>query len=129
MLEVSTILHANMDEHTVMEYLREKHTEFSLLSRNEILESLLSKEYVEIEYLKGLVFKKRLEYFLLAKCLREKMLFETRYKQLKRYLVDEVRMENEEAKETAKKYNKACRTFDSFAIIVRNDASFPTKVR
>ena len=114
-----------MDEKCIMDYFDQKRNEYSLLTRNELMEWLLSKEYTEIEDLKDKIFKKRLDYFLLAKCLKEKMLRETGYKQLKRYLVYEFGMEDTDAKEAAIKYNKACWTYDSFGRIIRNVALFP----
>ena len=86
-----------------MDYFDQKRNEYSLLTRNELMEWLLSKEYTEIEDLKDKIFKKRLDYIPLAKCLKEKMLRETGYKQLKRYLVYEVGMEDAVAKEAAMK--------------------------
>ena len=91
-----------------MDYFDQKRYEYSLLTRNQLMEWLLSTEFTEIEDLKDKIFKKRLDYFLLAKCLKEKMLRETGYKQLKRYLVYEFGMEDTDAKEAAIKYNKAC---------------------
>ena len=52
-----------------MAYFNEKRGEYSLLTRSDLMESLLTKEYVEIEELKEEIFKKRLDYFLLANCL------------------------------------------------------------
>ena len=86
---------------SIMAYFNGKRGEYSLLTRSELMESLLTKEYVEIEELKEKIFKKRLDYFLLANCLKEKMLCETGYKQLKRYFVYEVGMEDGKAKEAA----------------------------
>ena len=113
-----------MDEKSIMDYFDQKRDEYSLLTRNQLMEWLLSKEYGEIEDLKDKLFKKRLDYFLLAKCLKEKMLRETGYKQLKRYLVYEVGMEDAKAKEAAMKY-KTCQTYNSFGRIIRNVTLFP----
>ena len=110
---------------SIMAYFNEKRVEYSLLTRSDLMESLLTKEYVEIEELKEEIFKKRLDYFLLANCLKEKMLCETGYKQLKRYFVYEVGMEDGQAKQAAMKYNKACRTYNSFGKIIKNVALFP----
>lgn len=79
-----------MDENTIIEYLEEKKVAYSVLNHRQVLESLHFKEYVEIEEKKDEVFKKRMNFFVLAKCLREAMLRDTGYRQLKRYLMNEI---------------------------------------
>ena len=69
----------------IMDYFREKTVVYSLLSHREVLESLHYKEYVEIEEEKNEIFKKRLDYFVLAKCLKEAMVNQTGFSQFKRF--------------------------------------------
>ena len=114
-----------MDNDTIMDYLQRKTTEFSLLSHHEVLNSLRYKELVEIEDLKDEIFKKRLDFFVLANCLKEAMMFQTGYKQLKRYLVNEIGLDDQKARVTAEKYNKASRTYKKLTTIIRNIAAYP----
>ena len=79
-----------MDENTIIDYLHEKRVAYSVLSHRQVLQSLRFKEYIEIEEKKDEVFKKRMDFFVLAKCLKEAMVWETGYRQLKRYLVNEI---------------------------------------
>ena len=115
----------DMDEDFVIDYFKLKHREFSRLTQHELFNSLLVNEYRDMEELKDSIFKRRLEYFTLAKCLKEKMISETGRKQLKRYLVVEFGMHDERARKTAKQYNAACRTYDKFRNILRNVSLFP----
>ena len=101
-----------------MDYLDEKKVAYSILSHRQVLQSLRFKEYVEIEEKKDEVFKKRMDFFVLAKCLREAMVRETGYRQLKRYLMNEIGMDQEDARSTADSYNQGCRTHDKFLVIV-----------
>ena len=72
-----------MDTETVTRYFEEKKIEFRRLTGDVILSSLNRIEYKEIEELKDELFRKRLDYFVLAKCLKERMILESSYKQLK----------------------------------------------
>ena len=96
-----------------------------MLSHREVLQSLHYKEYVEIEEEKDKIFKKRLDYFLLAKCLKEAMVNQTGFSQFKRYFVHEIGMDDHEAQRAADQYNRAYRTYNNFDVIVRNVAEFP----
>ena len=53
------------------------------------------------------------------------MLLQTGYKQLKRYFVNEIGLEDTDAKLAADKYNKAARTYKNFNQIIRNIAAHP----
>lgn len=114
-----------MDTETVTRYFEEKRIEFRKLSGDVILSSLNRIEYKEIEELKDELFRKRLDYFVLAKCLKERMILESSYKQLKRYLVSVKGMDSDEAQLCSNKYNRACRTYDKFPLIIKNVSSFP----
>lgn len=114
-----------MDKDTIMDYFREKTVVYSLLSHREVLESLQYKEYVEIEEKKNEIFKKRLDYFVLAKCLKEAMVNQTGFSQFKRYFVEEIGMDDHKAQSAADQYNKAYRAYKNFEVIVRNVAEFP----
>ena len=54
-----------------------------------------------------------------------KNVFGDSYKQLKRYLVSVKGMDSDEAKLCSNKYNRACRTYDKFSLIIKNISSFP----
>ena len=111
-----------MDAQTITQYIRVKDVEFSALSGRQVYQSLLAKEYVEIEELKDAIFKKRMDYFILAGRLQKRRERESRTKQLKKYLVQELGMEDDEAGIAAKKYNKASRTLNKFHMVVGNVA-------
>ena len=70
-------------------------------------------------------FKKRLDYFVLTKCLKERMHLESSYKQLKQYFFSVKGMNGDEAKLCANNYNRTCRTYDKFTTVIRNVSSFP----
>ena len=53
------------------------------------------------------------------------MILESSYKQLKRYLVSVKGMDSDEAQLCSNKYNRACRTYDKFPLIIKNVSSFP----
>ena len=53
------------------------------------------------------------------------MLTQSGHKQLKRYLIVEAEMKDDEATLNAKKYNRLCRTYDKFEIIIKNVSMFP----
>ena len=114
-----------MDEEFVARYLKERKVEFIELDGDVIFNSLQRIEYLDIEEIKDELFKKRLDYFVLAKCLKEKMHLESSYRQLKRYFVSVKGMNGDEAKLCANKYNRACRTYDKFTTIMKNVSSFP----
>ena len=108
-----------------MDYFREKSVQYSLMFHREILDSIQHKEYIDLENKKNEVFQKRLDYYVLAKCLKEAMLVQTGYKQFKRYFSEEIGMNDERATIAANKYNLACRTYKKFDVIVKNVAEFP----
>ena len=108
-----------------MDYFREKSVQYSLMFHREILESIQHKEYIDLENKKNEVFQERLDYYVLAKCLKEAMLVQTGYKQFKRYFSEEIGMNDERATIAANKYNLAFRTYKKFDVIVKNVAEFP----
>ena len=114
-----------MDVNFVTHYFEERIIEFSKLSGEVIICNLNLIEYKDIEDIKDELFKKRLDYFVLAKCLKERMLLESKYKQLKRYLVSIKGMESDEAQLCANKYNRACKTYERFSVIIKNISAFP----
>lgn len=114
-----------MDEQSIMIYVEEKNVEYSTLPHQDVLSSLYHTEYVEMEDARTTLFKKRLDYFVLANSLKEAMLSQTGYKQLKRYFLNEIGMDDREAKLAADKYNKACRAYKNLGTIIRNIASQP----
>ena len=114
-----------MDLGEINGYLRLKYTEYSQLGHRNLLESLHFKEYVEIEEKKTILFRKRLDFFVMAKCLRIAMINQTGCKQFKRYLRDHIGWLDEDAEYAARRYNEASRTYDKFDVIVRNLAEFP----
>ena len=75
-----------MDAQSISQYLEVKKGEYSLLSGRRVMDSLLLKEHVEIEDLKNMIFQKRMDYFVLASCLKQSMLNESGHKQLKNTL-------------------------------------------
>ena len=87
-----------MDEEFVARYLKERKIEFIELDGDVIFNSLQRIEYLDLEEIKDELFKKRLDYFVLAKCLKEKMHLESSYRQLKRYFVSVKGMNGDEAK-------------------------------
>ena len=114
-----------MDKYLIEEYFRTKKEEYENLSRNDLLEKLYYNEHIELENKKTMIFETRLNHFILAKCLKRKMLRETNHKQLKRYLTKEVGMNSEHATTDACKYNKACRTYYNFPKVIFNVSLFP----
>lgn len=114
-----------MDANTIVDYIREKNVEYSTMSHHEVLNTLLYKEYKEIEELKDDIFKKRLDYFVLANCLKEAMVIQTGYKQLKRYFIRHIGMDERKAGVAATKYNKASRAYKKINVIVENIAAHP----
>ena len=119
------MVYITMDEESIQQYFQTKQGSYSTLSHQEVLNELHHKEYVEIEDLKDILFEKKLDYLLLANQLKQAMLVQTGYKQLKRYLVNEMGMSDDKAKSSADKYNKASRTYKKFNDIIRNVAAHP----
>ena len=95
-----------MDVEFVTRYFKDRRVKFIELDGDVIFNSLPRIEYHEIEEIKDELFKKRLDYFVLAKCSKERMLLESSYKQLKRYFVSVKRMNGDEAKLCANKYKR-----------------------
>ena len=109
-----------MDALTITTYLADKKMEYSRLHSRQLLQSLHLKEYVEIETKKDELFMKKMEFISMSKSLREVMVRETGYRQLKRYFVQEIGMTDEDATHAADKYNEGSRIYDKFPQIVMN---------
>ena len=114
-----------MDERAIMDYFNLKFRQYSTLSHRAIVHELKHKVEVDIEEEKNIIFRKRLDFFTLAKSLRVAMEIQTGYKQLKRYFRNEIGLDETEAKSAADRYNAASRTYDKFPVIIQNVAEFP----
>ena len=66
-----------MNEEFVTRCFKDRKIEFIELDGDVIFNSLQRIEYHEIEEIKDELFKKRLDYLVLAKCLKERMLLES----------------------------------------------------
>ena len=108
-----------MDINNIREYIGMKDGEFCRMSGEEVTQQLTEKKR-ELKEMQQVAFKKRMDYFVLAGCLHRRMQVESGHKQLKRYLVQELGMEDGEARKDAQKYNKAYRTLKKFPQIVEN---------
>ena len=85
-----------MDSHAITTYLSDKKNEYSRLHSHQLLQ-LHVKEYIEIETKKDELFQKKMEFISMSKSLREVMVRDTGYRQLKRYFVDMIRMTDEDS--------------------------------
>ena len=52
-----------MEGISIVDYIRDKNEEYSTLSHQEVLNTLYYKEYVEIEELKDVIFKKKIDFY------------------------------------------------------------------
>ena len=66
-----------------------------------------------------------MEFISMSKSLRDVMVRETGYRQLKRYFVEMIGMREDEATHAADKYNEGSRIFDKFPQILQNLSSCP----
>lgn len=115
---------AIMDMRDIRQYIREKDDEFCRMSGDRVIQRL-DDNMREIKRLQDTIFQKRMDYFVLAGCLHRRMEVESGHKQLKRYLVQELGMDDREATLDAQKYNKAYRTLKKFDKIVENVSRCP----
>ena len=113
-----------MDLRNIRQYIREKDDEFCRMSGDLVIQRL-DDNMREIKRLQVTIFQKRMDYFVLAGCLHRRMEVESGHKQLKRYLVQELGMDDREATLDAQKYNKAYRTLKKFDKIVENVSRCP----
>ena len=114
-----------MDASAITTYLADKKQEYSRLQSHQLVQHLHYKEYVEIETKKDELFKKKIEFISMAKSLREAMVRDTGYRQLKRYFVEMIGMADEDAKHAADKYNEGSRIYDKFPKILQNLSNCP----
>ena len=114
-----------MDVAAITNYLADKKQEYSRLLSHQLVQYLHYKEYVEIETKKDELFKKKMEFISMAKSLREVMVRDTGYRQLKRYFVEMIGMADEDAKHAADKYNEGSRIYDKFPKILQNISNCP----
>ena len=61
----------------------------------------------------------------MSKSLREVMVRDTGYRQLKRYFVEMIGMADEDAKHAADKYNEGNRIYDKFPKVLQNISNCP----
>ena len=108
----------------ISDYLNDKCRDYSSLPHRDLYDLLKYKE-VDIEKEKDIMFRKKLDYFSLANHLKQAMLRDTGYKQLKPYFRHEIGLNDDDAKRAANRYNSACKTYKNFDIIVKNVAYFP----
>ena len=108
----------------ISDYLTAKCRDYSSLPHRDLYDLLKYKE-VDIEKEKDIMFRKKLDYFSLANHLKQAMLRDTGYKQLKPYFRYEIGLNEDDAKRAANRYNSACKTYNNFNIIVKNVACFP----
>ena len=114
-----------MDKNAISDYINAKCRDYELLSHRDIYDLIRHKDEIDIPRMKDVLFKKRLDYFTLAKYLKVSMLRDTGYKQLKKYFRYEMDMEEKQAQLAADRYNSASRTYDKFDIIIKNLSEFP----
>ena len=114
-----------MDASAITTYLADKKQEYSQLQSHQLVQYLHYKEYVEIETKKDELFQKKIEFISMAKSLREAMVRDTGYRQLKRYFVEMIGMADEDAKHAADKYNEGSRIYDKFPKILQNLSNCP----
>ena len=114
-----------MDVAAITTYLTDKKQEYSQFPSHQLVQYLHYKEYVEIETKKDELFKKKIEFISMSKSLREVMVRDTGYRQLKRYFVEMIGMADEEAKHAADKYNEGSRIYDKFSKVLQNVSNCP----
>ena len=109
-----------MDSASIMQHLQMQWNNFSPQNGAILLQHLNHKEYVDIEDKKTALFKSKLDFLVLSKCIREAMVRDTGYRQLKRYFVNMFNMPDDQAAHAADKYNEGCRVFDRFDQVIQN---------
>ena len=109
-----------MDDYSIQNHLRLQWNRFSPQNTHQILQGLRQKENVEIEDRKTALFRSKLDFVCLAKCLREAMLRDTGFRQLKRFFLGMFNMFDEEATTLADKYNEGARVYDRMDRILEN---------
>ena len=109
-----------MDNDSIQDHLRLQWNRFSPQNSQQLLQGLQVKEHVEIEDRKTALFRSKLDFICLSKCLREAMLRETGFRQLKRYFIGMLNMSDEEATIAADKYNEGARVYDRMDGILEN---------
>jgi hypothetical protein len=109
-----------MDDYSIQNHLRLQWNRFSPQNTHQILQGLRQKENVEIEDRKTALFRSKLDFVCLAKCLREAMLRDTGFRQLKRFFLGMFNMFDEEATTLADKYNEGVRVYDRMDRILEN---------
>ena len=109
-----------MDHEGIMHYLSRQQTNYKELGSTAIITALNHNEYHEREVKKDEIFLKRLDFICLCSSLKESVLIESGYKQLKRYFMNSLKMDESLAKSSADKYNEGARVFNRFDEVVKN---------
>ena len=113
-----------MNKVSIKEFIQLEEQKYSDYSDKEIFQSLQYTEFYKIEEKKKELFKSRLSYLVLCKSLKEAMLRSTGFKQLKRYFVEEIGLDPDEAGLHADKYNLGCRIYNRLDMIIDNVLKF-----
>ena len=88
------------------------------LGSRQLIQEFDHKEFVDIENKKDALFEKRLEFLCVGKSIHLTMIRETGYTQMKRYLKEELEMDDGKAGRSANRINFARRIFDKFNQII-----------
>ena len=114
-----------MDAIAITTYLQDKKTEYTRFHSRQLLQALHVKKYVDIESKKDELFNAKVDFVSMSKSLREVMVRETGYRQLKKFFVEMIDMTDEEATHAADKYNEGSRIYDKFPMIIENLSKCP----
>ena len=114
-----------MDLASCTNFMRLKLREHYIKTNAQLYEAINVKEFVELEEMKTEIFKKRLEYFVMAHCLKEKIAIELEISQFKKYFRVHLGLSEERSTSLAKKYNTAVRTYKKFDVIFDNVEKCP----
>ena len=107
-----------MDAIAIKTYLQDKKTEYTRFHSRQLFQSLHVKKYVDIESKKDELFKAKVDFVSMSKSLREVMVRETGYRQLKKFFVEMIGMTDEKATHAADKYNEGSWIYDKFPFLM-----------